>query len=102
MSLKEINTLQITEREMRNILSRQEAEMADLNDRFRAVAQELDSRTAENDHLVSLLEDSETTISKFQQKEKAVDNLAFESRKKLQEANSERDRVLLKEQHYLR
>jgi len=62
----------------------------------------LEKRTAENDHLLNILEDLERKIENYEAKEKTVQNLATESRKRLEEANSERDRVLLKEQHYMR
>jgi hypothetical protein len=41
-------------------------------------------------------------VALYEQKERAVQQLATESKKKLEEAHSERDRVLLKEQQYLR
>lgn len=58
-------------------------------------------RTKENDHLVSLLEDQEQRIGLYEEKEKAVNQLASESKARIEEANLERDRVLLKEQQYL-
>ena len=71
--------------------------MHDTKDQFTVTAQELDKRTAENDHLLNILEDLERKIENYEAKEKTVQNLATESRKRLEEANSERDRVLLKE-----
>lgn len=58
-------------------------------------------RTKENDHLVSLLEDQETRISLYEEKEKSIYALATDSKKRIEDANLERDRVLLKEQQYL-
>ncbi len=54
-------------------------------------------RTKENDHLVSLLEDQEQKISLYEEKEKQVYALATESKKRIEDSNLERDRVLLKE-----
>lgn len=54
-------------------------------------------RSRENDHIVNLLEDQESKISIYEEKEKQVYALATESRKRIEDANLERDRVLLKE-----
>jgi len=58
-------------------------------------------RTKENDHLVSLLEDQEQRIALYEEKEKSIHALANDSKKRIEDANLERDRVLLKEQQYL-
>ena len=62
---------------------------------------ELDTRTKENDHLLTLLEDQEQKIAIYEEKEKQVSLLALESKKRIEDANLERDRVLLKEQQLL-
>lgn len=98
---KEINILGVKERDLKNRVSHLESELADIKDQARAAIQELDVRTKENDHLVSLLEDQEQRISLYEEKEKSVFALANESKKRIQDANLERDRVLLKEQQYL-
>lgn len=64
---------------------------------MRAISSELETRTKENDHLVSLLEDQEQRIALFEEKEKSIQQLATESKKRIEDANLERDRVLLKE-----
>ena len=51
---------------------------------------------------MQLLEDQEQKIALYEQKERAVQVLAQESKKKIEEANQERDKVLLKETQYLR
>lgn len=61
------------------------------------VSQEVDARTRENDHLVSLIEDFEQKTSLYEQKEKSIMQLASESKKRIEDSNSERDRALLKE-----
>lgn len=61
----------------------------------------MDVRTKENDHLVSLLEDQEQRIALYEEKEKSIHALANDSKKRIEDANLERDRVLLKEQQYL-
>lgn len=93
----EIANLQAKEREVRRELQACENMTHDLRDQLRTVTAELDTRTAENDHLVSVLEDLERKLDTFEAKEKTVQGLAAESKKRLEEANSERDRVLLKE-----
>ena len=51
--------------------------------------------------MVSLLEDQEQRIALYEEKEKSIFQLASESKKRIEDANLERDRVLLKEQQYL-
>lgn len=63
---------------------------------------ELDTRTAENDHLISLLEEQESRIAQYESREKTIQSLALESKKRIEDANLERDRVQLKEAQYLR
>lgn len=46
---------------------------------------------------MSLLEDQEQRISLYEEKEKAIQSLASDSKKRIEDANLERDRVLLKE-----
>lgn len=50
---------------------------------------------------MSLLEDQEQRISLYEEKEKSIHALATDSKKRIEDANLERDRVLLKEQQYL-
>lgn len=78
-----------------------EREGGENKDMLRQVQSELETRTKENDHLVSLLEDQEQRIALYEEKEKAIQQLANESKKRIEDANLERDRVLLKEQQYL-
>lgn len=56
---KEVNTLSIRERDARNRLTLLERENSEVKDQARQNAQELEIRSKENDHLVSLLEDTE-------------------------------------------
>ena len=69
---------------------------------MRTINTELDTRTAENDHLISLLEEHEARLAQYEQREKQITSLANESRKRIEEANLERDKVALKEAQYLR
>lgn len=78
-----------------------EREISEIRDVLRSCGQELDVRTKENDHLVSLLEEQEQKISLYEEKEKQVYALASDSKKRIEDSNLERDRVLLKEQQYL-
>jgi len=57
------------------------------------VQTELDTRTQENDHLLSLLEDHEQKMSQYEQREKAIANLAQESKKSIEDSQLERDRI---------
>ena len=54
---KEINILGVKERDLKNRVGHLESEIADVKYQARGAVQELDVRTKENDHLVSLLED---------------------------------------------
>jgi len=73
-------------------------ELGETKDHLRMISCELETRTKENDHLVSLLEDQEQRIALYEEKEKSIFQLANESKKRIEDANLERDRVLLKEQ----
>lgn len=98
---KDLNLAAIRERDLRNRLTHLENELGDIKEQARTAIQELDLRTKENDHLVSLLEDQEQRISLYEEKEKSIHALANDSKKRIEDANLERDRVLLKEQQYL-
>lgn len=54
---KEINLAGIKERDLKNKMAAIERELGEIKDTARLTQQELDVRTKENDHLVSLLED---------------------------------------------
>ena len=56
---KEINQLTLKERDVRQKLQRSENEVNEIKDQLRSMTTELDTRTQENDHLISLLEDQE-------------------------------------------
>lgn len=57
LMVKEVNGLTLKEKEFKQRIGMLEREVIDVKDQYRVVAQELDARTRENDHLVSLLED---------------------------------------------
>ena len=90
------------EKDTRQKLQWTENELQEIKDQLRNVTTELDTRTQENDHLISLLEDQEQKISLYEQREKSIQSLATESKKRIEEANLERDRIQLKEGQYLR
>ena len=43
-----------------------------MKDQLRTVTNELDTRTQENDHLISLLEDQEQKMTVYEQREKSI------------------------------
>lgn len=94
---KDLNLAAVRERDLRNRIMHLENELSDIKEQARTAIQELDVRTKENDHLVSLLEDQEQRISLYEEKEKSIHALANDSKKRIEDANLERDRVLLKE-----
>ena len=100
--MKELAQVGIKEKDAKQTLQWSEKELNDLKDHVRQVTNELDTRTAENDHLISLLEEQEQRLANYEQREKAIQTLATESRKRIEDANLERDRVQLKEAQYLR
>jgi hypothetical protein len=101
MLTKDLNIASVKERDLKGLVSRLESELSDVREQARSAIQELDVRTKENDHLVSMLEDQEQRIALYEEKEKSIYALANESKKRIEDANLERDRVLLKEQQYL-
>jgi hypothetical protein len=92
-----LNTLGLRDRDQKGKILNLERELSEIRDVLRSCGQELDVRTKENDHLVSLLEDQEQKISLYEEKEKQVYALASDSKKRIEDSNLERDRVLLKE-----
>lgn len=99
---KEITTLTMKEKDARSQLMAVESELSDVRDQLRSLTTELDTRTQENDHLISLLEDQESKMTLYEQRERSIQQLATESKRKIEEANLERDRIQLKEAQYLR
>lgn len=99
---KEITTLTLKEKDARSHLLAVESELSDVKDQLRSLTTELDTRTQENDHLISLLEDQESKMTLYEQRERSIQQLATESKRKIEEANLERDRMQLKEATYLR
>lgn len=56
---KELNLLGVKNRDTKAQVLHQERESGEVKDAMRKIAGELETRTKENDHLVSLLEDQE-------------------------------------------
>lgn len=69
---KELNLVGIKQRDTRAQVIHLEREIGETKDVLRTTASELETRTKENDHLVSLLEDQEQRISLYEEKEKAI------------------------------
>lgn len=72
MLSKEINQLSLKERDARQRLQWSENEMNEIRDQLRSMTTELDTRTQENDHLISLLEDQESKMALYEQREKSI------------------------------
>ena len=102
MLTKEISQLSLKEKDTKQKLHWVENELSEVKDQLRSMTTELDTRTQENDHLISLLEDYEQKVATYEQREKSINALSLESKKRIEEANLERDRVHLKEAQYLR
>ena len=49
-----------------------ESELNETKDQLRSMTTELDTRTQENDHLISLLEDQESKMTLYEQREKSI------------------------------
>ena len=69
---KDVNLQGVKQRDVKAQLVHYERELGESKDQLRQVASELETRTKENDHLVSLLEDQEQRIALYEEKEKAV------------------------------
>ena len=63
---KEVSSLAIKERDAKQRAYALESQIAEIKDEIRSVSQELESRSRENDHLVSLLEDQEQKIALYE------------------------------------
>ena len=100
--MRELNQVGIKEKDCKQRNTWLEKELSDLKDEKRNVNSELDTITAENDHLISLLEEHESRLAQYEQREKSISQLANESRRRIEDANLERDRIALKEAQYLR
>lgn len=59
MLTKELNLLGVKQRDTKSQVIHHEREAGETKDMVRALTSELETRTKENDHLVSLLEDQE-------------------------------------------
>jgi len=66
MMNKEISSLTLKERDAKQRAYMMEGQLGEARDELRIVAQELDSRSRENEHLISLLEDQEQKISLYE------------------------------------
>ena len=100
--MKELTQVGIREKDAKQSLQWAEKETSELRDQVRTINSELDTRTAENDHLISLLEEHESRLATYEAERGKITTLANESRKRIEEANLERDKVALKEAQYLR
>ena len=69
---KELNLLGVRQRDTKAQVMHVERESGENKDQLRQVSSELETRTKENDHLVSLLEDQEQRIALYEEKEKAI------------------------------
>ena len=69
---KEVNLQGVKQRDVKSQLIHYERELGEHKDQLRSVAGELETRTKENDHLVSLLEDQEQRIALYEEKEKSI------------------------------
>ena len=69
---KELNLTSLKQRDTKANVLHLERETGENKDMMRAVSSELETRTKENDHLVSLLEDQEQRIALYEEKEKAI------------------------------
>lgn len=69
---KEVSQVSMKERESRQVILMLENELTDVKDKLRSTTFELDTRTQENDHLISLLEDQESKMALYEQREKSI------------------------------
>ena len=70
--------------------------------RLQSVSAEKEKISAENETLLQMLEQSESKMTTFTQREAQVDSLALECRRAKEQAVLERDRLIVREQQLLK
>lgn len=100
--VQDAHNLSIREKEMSNKTMMQERELEEAKEQAFHYKREFESLRTECDNILKVMEDYEQKIVNFQQKEESVNNLVRDSKQRVEEAILERDRVVIKEQHYIK
>lgn len=100
--VQDAHNLSMREKEMSNKTMMQERELEEAKEQAFHYKREFESLRTECDNILKVMEDYEQKIVNFQQKEESVNSLVRESKQKVEEALLERDRVVIKEQQYVK
>ena len=102
MLVQDAHNISVREKESTGRSLVQERELVEVKEQAFHYKQEFESLRSECDTMLKIMEDYEQKIANFQQKEESVQNLVRDSKQRVEEALLERDRVNLKEQHYVK
>lgn len=97
---REIESLRQKEREYSNKIVFMERDLDQHKDDNRRLKKELENTKADCDQMLKMMENFEAKVQHYQKKEEQMNRLSKESKEKVEEALLQRDRVLLKEEHY--
>ena len=97
---KEIEALRQKEREYANKIVFMERDLDTNKDDNRRLRKELENTKADCDQMLKMMENFEAKVQHYQKKEEQMNRVSKESKEKVEEALLQRDRVLLKEEHY--
>jgi len=86
---------------LRSKLEIQDRITFDLEEENRSLKRDIAQTKTDCENMLAVMEGNENEISIYQKKEKLVQQLSEDARKKQEEAALEKDRVLLKEKQYL-
>jgi chromosome segregation ATPase len=100
--VQDAHNISVREKEIINKSMIQERELEDAKEQAFHYKREFESLRSECDTMLKIMEDYEQKIANYQQKEESVNNLVRDTKQKIEEAFLERDRIVLKEQQYLK
>ena len=102
MLVQDAHNISVREKEITGRSLVQERELEEVKEQAFHYKREFESLRSECDTMLKIMEDYEQKIANYQQKEESVQNIVRDSKQKVEEALLERDRVNLKEQHYVK
>ena len=100
--VQDAHNVSIREKEIINKSMVQERELEEVKEQAFHYKREFESLRTECDTMLKIMEDYEQKIANYQQKEESVHGFVRDSKQKVEEALLERDRVVLKEQNYVK
>ena len=98
---RELSDCDIREREFKSTIEILEKAKFDAEEDLRQLKRELGSTKSDNQNMIQIMEQYETEIESYKKRSKQVEVLTDECKKKIEEAQLEKDRFNLKEQQYI-